>query len=102
MHLAIVAGRASAPPPPLVSVQKWRPRVSALLGFHWNQRVGGSNPMENQLCSFVQAAGKVNMGVKVLVQVSLSMLLYSGVLDTLLYSSRCGVGLGWAAVRAIR
>ena len=44
-----------------------RPRVSALLGLVWNDRFGGSNPMENVVCSFVQAAGRVNTGVKVLV-----------------------------------
>ena len=36
-------------------------------GFFLNHRFCGSNPIENVVFSFVQSAGRVNMGVKVLV-----------------------------------
>ena len=42
-------------------------RVSALFGFFSNPLFCGSNPIENGCCSFVQAGGRVHMGVKVLV-----------------------------------
>ena len=36
--------------------------------FFWNHRFCGCNPFENVVCSFVQAAGRVNMGVLLLVK----------------------------------
>jgi hypothetical protein len=39
--------------------------ATAFLGFFWNDRFCSSNPIENVVRSFVQAAGRVNMDVKV-------------------------------------
>ena len=36
--------------------------------FFWSHRFCGSNPIEIVVCSLVQVVGRVNMGVKVLVQ----------------------------------
>ena len=33
--------------------------------FFWNHRFCDPNPIENVVCGFVQAAGRVHMGVKV-------------------------------------
>ena len=53
--------------------------------FFFNHRLCGSNPTESVVCSFVQAAGRVNMGA---VWLSFHVLLcsgvYAGLLDTLL------------------
>ena len=53
---------------PLFYGQTRRPRVSALLVLFLNRRFCGSDPIENVVYSFVQDAGRVNMGDKVLLQ----------------------------------
>ena len=64
---------ASSPwynPPPLCShrsVQTRHVHVSALLGVFWNHRFCGSNPIDNVVCSVLQAAGRVHVGGKVVV-----------------------------------
>ena len=63
----VVPGYPPAPPCPLSwhrLVQTRRPHVSALLVLFWKHGFGDSNPIENVVESFVQAAGRVNMGVK--------------------------------------
>ena len=59
----------------------------ALLVLFLNRRFCGSDPIENVVYSFVQDAGRVNVGDKVLLQLYFHVLLYSGVyaglLDTL-------------------
>ena len=39
----------------------WQPGIFALLGLFWNHRFCGSSPIENIVCSFMQAAGSVNL-----------------------------------------
>ena len=58
------------PPPPCANtgLSKHGPRVSALLVLFLNRRFCGSDPIENVVYSFVQDAGRVNMGDKVLLQ----------------------------------
>ena len=55
--------------------------------FFLNRRFFGSDPIENVVNIFVEDAGRVNMGDKVLLQLLFHVLLYSGVyaglLDTL-------------------
>ena len=58
------------PPPPCpdTGLTKHGGRVLPhLWASFWNHRFCGSNPMGNGVCGFVQAAGGVYVGVKVLV-----------------------------------
>ena len=65
-------------------VQTRPPHVSALLGLFWNHRFCGPNPVENVACAFVQAARRVTMGGKVLVQLQFHARLCPGVYAGLL------------------
>ena len=64
-------------PPPPPCVLTWACPNAATLCFRifglffLNHRFCDSNPIENMVCLFVQAAGRVIMGVKVLVYLSL-------------------------------
>ena len=59
-------------------------RVSALLGLLLNHHFCGSNPIENVVRSLVRAAGRVNMGVTVLVELYFHVLSCCGVCAGLL------------------
>ena len=75
LRLSVASGSLMTGRPPDTKSRRYcsGPNTATLcfrtLGFFWNHRFCGSNPIENVVCRFVQAAGRVNMGVKVLVWV---------------------------------
>ena len=68
-HINTALGRTAVPPSPgpNTGLSKHSDPMFPHFWVFWNLRFCGFNPIEKVICSVVQAAGRVNMGVKVFV-----------------------------------